>query len=349
MEPLVLIYPEGEPSARLEEVLQFALNGRETEVLRRAADLRPLEGRRVLFALSLGETGINLEWCAMLAALRRSEDMLEGCVGGLLVDARSELYTKAAARELVFAANRCGCAFVGKALVELTASLSNFHVLARLWNTDRRTASHRAARELTERMEQYVFERAARPEIVVLQASSHRTSNTMALWERVRQRLGEDCAVTEIGLRNGTLADCSGCPYAMCLHFGETGSCFYGGVIVEEVYPALRRADAVVLICPNYNDALSANLTACVNRLTALFRTTSFEQKALYAIVVSGYSGGDIVAQQVLGALCLNKAFYLPPRFALVETANDAGEALRLPGIDGRLDAFAQAMRDQLL
>ena len=42
------------------------------------------------------------------------------------------------------------------------------------------------------------------------------------------------------------------------------------------------------------NDALSANLTAAVNRLTALYRAASFEDKAVFAIVVSGYSGGDI-------------------------------------------------------
>ncbi len=28
------------------------------------------------------------------------------------------------------------------------------------------------------------------------------------------------------------------------------------------------------MLCANYNDALAANLTACVNRLTALFRRT---------------------------------------------------------------------------
>lgn len=38
----------------------------------------------------------------------------------------------------------------------------------------------------------------------------------------------------------------------MCLHFGEQGSCFYGGVMVEDVYPAVREADAIVMLCPNY-------------------------------------------------------------------------------------------------
>ncbi len=114
--------------------------------------------------------------------------------------------------------------------------------------------------------------------------------------------------------------------------------------MVQEVYPALRDADALVMLCPNYNDALSANLTACINRLTALYRTTPFSGKALFGIVVSGYSGGDLVAGQLIGALCMNKGFWLPPRACLLETANDAGTALSLPGIRERLAQFAGEM-----
>ena len=160
--------------------------------------------------------------------------------------------------------------------------------------------------------------------------------------------MGEACQVREIGLRNGTLEDCAGCPYTTCLHFGERGGCFYGGVMVQEVFPALREADAVVLLCPNYNDALSANLTAAVNRLTALYRTASFEDKAVFAIVVSGYSGGDIVASQVVSAMCANKGFWLPPGAILMETANDAGAAMKLPGIEGRLERFAEGLLEAL-
>ena len=163
-----------------------------------------------------------------------------------------------------------------------------------------------------------------------------------------RERLEGACEITEIGLRNGALADCAGCPYTACLHFGERGDCFYGGVMVEEVYPAIRAADGVVLLCPNYNDALPANLTAAVNRLTALYRAASFEDKAVFAIVVSGYSGGDLVASQVVSALCVNKGFRLPPGAILMETANDAGAALRLPGIEGRLERFAENLLEQL-
>jgi multimeric flavodoxin WrbA len=103
------------------------------------------------------------------------------------------------------------------------------------------------------------------------------------------------------------------------------------------------------MLCPNYNDSLSANLTAFINRLTALFRQTRFYDKALFAIVVSGYSGGDILARQLIAAMSMNKSFYLPGRFALLETANNPGEGMTAPGIDGRLDAFAQNIRNTLL
>ena len=76
-----------------------------------------------------------------------------------------------------------------------------------------------------------------------------------------------------VSLRNGTVADCNGCEFRTCLHFGEEGRCFYGGVIVDQVYPAIGHADGVLWLCPNYNDALAANLTACINRLTALFQS----------------------------------------------------------------------------
>jgi multimeric flavodoxin WrbA len=117
----------------------------------------------------------------------------------------------------------------------------------------------------------------------------------------------------------------------------------------DEICPAVRRCSGVLMLCPNYNDALSANLTAFINRLTALSRQTRLYDKALFAIIVSGYSGGDILARQLIAAMNMNKSFYLPSRFALLETANDPGEAMSAPGIGGRLSAFADHVRSTLL
>ena len=74
----------------------------------------------------------------------------------------------------------------------------------------------------------------------------------------------------------------------------------------------------------------------------------SFGYTAVFAIVVSGYSGGDIVACQAAGAMNMNKGFWLPANFCLLETANDKGEALALPGIQDRADRFAENMLCQL-
>lgn len=344
---LLIVAPALEEGGRLAGVLRRTA-GENCQWVFAARDFAPRAGQRALFALELDETGTNPEAYALLARLRGRERLLEGCTGALIVDGKTELYTKSAARQLALAANRAGCALVGGPLVEATGSLENFRVRARSGGVSLQTAYDEAAAALAARLREFAPPKKKRPRLLVLHASNSATSNTMALWQQVAARL-PDMEVTEIGLRNGVLVDCSGCPYTMCLHFGEKGECFYGGVMVDQVYPALRQADAVLFVCPNYNDALSANLSACINRLTALFRNMRFYDKALYGIVVSGYSGGDLVAEQLLGALSMNKTFYLPPRFVMLETANDAGAAMQLPGIDARLNAFAAALRKDLI
>ncbi len=349
---LVLIRPtpdRPDAAARLDGVLRRALEGVAVRTISTAEELTDLAGKKLLFALCLGEVGVNLEYIRMLARIRREGDLFRGCTAGLIVDAASPLYTKSTAAELTFAANLSGCAFLGRPLVEATDTLSNFAIQAKNLGTDLMGAYRAAARELVQRLESEVFPKQEKPELLVLHASSHSTSNTMALWKQTRQRLEGDFTFTEIGLRNGTLSDCSGCPYTVCLHFGEKESCFYGGVMQQEVYPAIRRCSGVVMLCPNYNDAISANMTACINRLTALFRQTRFYDKALFALVVSGYSGGDILARQLISGMNMNKSFYLPGNFALMETANDPGQALQCPDIQAKLDDFAASIRRVML
>lgn len=302
---------------------------------------------RIIFAIPTGASGINLEFYRLIRFLRENSGFLDGFVGGVLTDSKNDLYSKSVAKDLVFAANLAGCAFVGRPLVEGTRTLSNYSIIAGNLGTDLMGAYLESAKGLVKEVLETNFAKKECPKLLVLHASSHKTSNTYAIWNRVKEKLS-GIEIKEIGLRNGTLSDCSGCPYKMCLHFGERGSCFYGGVMVEDVYPAVRAADAVLMLCPNYNDALSANLTAFINRLTSLFRTTRFYDKALFAIVVSGYSGSDIVAGQLIAALNMNKTFYLPGHFAMMETANDAGAAMKLSGIEERMDVFANQIEKVL-
>lgn len=343
---LTVLCPGGTAPERYALTLEYALRGVRAQVLPHMEG--PLEDRRILFAVPLDETGVNPAFYGLLAFLRTHPGCLRGSVGGVLVDGAGDLYTKAVGRELVLAASMAGCAFPGRSLVEGTGDLRNFTVQAKNAGCSLEEAYRLAAADLAGRVLEFAPPRRSRPKLLVLHASSHATSNTLALWSRCWEKLEARCRITEIGLRNGTLEDCAGCPYTMCLHYGETGDCFYGGVMVQEVYPALREADAVVLLCPNYNDALSANLTAAINRLTALYRAAPFTGKAVFAVVVSGYSGGDIVASQVVGALNMNKGFWLPAGFCLLETANDAGTAVTLPGIGERLDTFAENLLRQL-
>lgn len=364
---LLIVRPEEEEPAeeaegnarfrRMDEVLSFAVDGIPCDMVRTAAEMESyLAGNRaagektsrILFAVALGGDGINLEYDRVLRLLRKNQTLLDGFTGGLITDSAGELFTKSTAAELVFAANRAGCTFIGHPLVEGTGSLENFTIAAKnLGTEDLMEAYCDSARKMVRNVMDFSGYRAEKPRIAVLHASSHKTSNTFALWRKVRDSLpGIECE--EIGLRNGTLSDCAGCPYKMCLHYGEKENCFYGGVMVENVYPAVRAADAILMVCPNYNDALSANLTAFINRLTALYRKRQFFDKALFAIVVSGYSGSDIVARQLITALNMNKSFYLPPRFAMLETANDPGTAVKLAGIGERTEAFAGNIRKTL-
>lgn len=351
MELLVIQPPADEKrdSERLRTVLRDALEGSSYRILTDMDALPDLRGRRLLFALALGEYGVNTACLRLLRRLRAEPGLLSGCVSAMVVDGSGELYTKSAAAELAFAVNQAGSALLGRPLVEATGSLANFKVQAKLLDTGLMGAYCAALRETAKRLAGETFAKRDAPELLTLHASSYHTSNTMQLWGQIRRRLGESCTVTEIGLRNGAVSDCAGCPYTACLHFGEKDRCFYGGLMQDEVWPAVRRCDAVVLLCPNYNDALSANLTAFINRLTGLFRQTRFYDKAVFAVVVSGYSGGDTVARQIISAMNMNKSFYLPSRFAMIETANDPGEALTLPGIEERLDAFARNIRETLI
>ena len=299
----------------------------------------------VLFVISLGVSGVNLEYYSLLKYIRLHPHLFDGCTGALIVDGAGEFYTKAVSRELVFAANLAGCAFIGRPLVEGTGTLYNYNVQAKIRGTDQMTAYRDSARELVQRLlasqntEQESPEKTRR--FLALHAGNATTSNTLGLWHMIREHLG-GAVSQEISLRDGEVWDCRGCSYETCRHLGEEGKCFYGGVITKDVYPALQGCTGLIMICPNYNDAVGANLTAFINRMTAIFNVRRFYDTNLYGVIVSGYSGSDIVAQQLIGSLCMNKSFRLPPRFAMMETANDPRSIYSVPGIEKRAREYAQ-------
>src|SRR5665648_107836 len=282
MNELILIKPscrEKGKEERLTEIVEESIKGFKYERINTVEEfeMTDLKNKKILFAISLGESGINLELYAMLKKIR----------------------------------------------------LDNYQ------------AYINSGKNLVQRLVSFKRIKREKPNILVLHSSNRQKSNSFVLWSKIKEKL-TDCEVNEISLENGKIFDCIGCPYNTCLHFGEKGKCVYGGVIVEKVYPAILKCDALVMICPNYNDALGANLAAFVNRLTALFRNNDFSEKSLFAIIVSGYSGGDIVAQQLISGINMNKAFILPGKFALIETANNPNTVLKIKGIEEKVCSFAE-------
>lgn len=302
---------------------------------------------QLIIAAELDEYGLNEDVDRFIRELRLLEDEkpLEGVVCGIIVDGRGELYTKDVGRGLAFAMSRAGGILPGKPFVEATGNLRNFDIIAKNLNAaSNLEAYRRCCSDLISKVRDFDLDsyRIKMPRILAVHASSRKTSNSLELWSKVRENLEGRAEIEEIQIRNGEIWDCRGCKFEQCLHHGEKGTCFYGGHMVEKVYPAVLRCDIIVFICPNYNDSVSADIMAVINRLTALFRTNDFSRKRMYAIVVSGYSGGDLVAKQLMSAINLNKNFMLPGDFALFATANTPGSINEIPDIDEKAYAFAK-------
>lgn len=336
-------------SRRLSALLSFCLaehSVRQAGLNEMAGGL--LKGQALVFALSVDEWGMTPETLALIRCLRSNGQCLAGATGCVLVDGVGELYTKQTAQSVILAANLAGCSFPGKPLIEGTGSLYNQHIMAaNLGFSLEGTYFHRS-RELIQRLEDFTPPRFARPKLLMLHASESKRSNTLALGSRVLELLGDRCDTSVMSLQNGAIYDCRGCSYTACLHYSRNGTCYYGGALPTAVFPAILESNVVLLLCPNYNDAVSANISALINRMTSLVVRQALYDKYLYAVVVSGYSGGDLVARQVLGALCLNKTMMLPPNFCFFQTANDPGSALSASGIHQRLEQWADVIRNQI-
>ncbi len=351
-QPLILIYPrcqEPVKAKRIREVLEAALEGVSYQAVEEMKELEAMDlrQRRILFAVSLGESGINLEWYHMLKFIRLRKDCLKGSVAGVLVDSNSEWYTKDLARHLVFSANMAGCTFIGRPLVEGTRTLYNFSIIARNLEMSNEDAYRAQGKDLVCRILDFKLKGKEAPRLLMLHAGNYGRSNSLMLWDKIKEQL-KGVTIEEISLRNGEIDDCIGCHYRTCLHHGEKGTCFYGGVMVEQVYPAIIGCDALMMVCANYNDALVANMAAFVNRLTAPFRVHDFSNKMVFSIVVSGYSGGDLVAHQIISGINMNKSFILPAPFALLATANDPGSVWQVEDIEEKAVTFGKNMRKYL-
>ncbi len=335
------------PSPLLKKMIQAALGDCEYETIRDLDSLTNLKNQKILFAIELNQIGINNMLNAILEKLSEmGKDSLSFSRGAVLIHSKYNTFTKTAGADIVYLANKLGCEFPGRPCIEANANLDNYKALQKIYKLPLEEICLQKSRELGRRLvsEQEYFKNNS---ITILHSSNVETSNTYSLWKRVKKNLS-DFEIREVYLGNGTIIDCRGCSYKTCKHFSKQSKCFYGGIVVEEVYPAIVDASTIILLCPNYNDMLTANIVATINRLTALFRKTKFYDKRVFSIIVSGYSGGDALAKQLISSLNMNKTFELAPNFSLELTANDPGYIDKIKGIDDIAKNFANHIRKNI-
>lgn len=325
--------------------------------LREACAQTQVERVKRLFVIELNAIGDNPE--ANRYLLEATENgTFQGAVCALVVISDSDLYTKTYARKFIFLSNRYGCEWIGHPLVECTRDDLNFRTWSKHQPGSLEAIAYAQMAHLVGRLSQYAPLQKEQFNLLALHASHRALSNTLTLWSQVEARLntspwegdravGADngLSIDVLNIGEGAVADCRGCSFETCRYYGMAKDCFYGGIVVDALYPKLEAADVVVWICPNYNDAVSAKLMAVINRLTALYRATDFSEKYLMAVIVSGNSGSDAVAEQLIGALTVNKGLRLPPYFALMAVANDPGEVLGIPGIETKIERYAGRIR----
>ena len=335
-------------SSQLSSMVNAAISDTEHIVITDTDNMPDLRNKKIIFAVELDKAGISLPILTLLSKLcGDGEDSLSGSIAGLLIHSSNELYTKSFAQNFIFTANQLGCRFPGHPIVEATGSLVNFLTWKKQTDMSAVDICIALCKKLGQRISNDNPVPVKSPNILALHSSFRKTSNTLELWHMTSKHLTA-CNITELHVENGDVLDCKGCSYKTCIHYSMQNSCFYGGIMINDILPALEKSDAVVWICPNYNDSISANLTAVINRLTALYRKISFYNKTMFSVIVSGNSGSDSVAKQLIGALNINKGFSLPPYFAIMATANDKGQIKKVVDIQNKAKYFAKNMIDEI-
>lgn len=347
MNKIYLIMP-GRISDKLSKMVETATEGLDTYIIRDSSSIPDLRNKKIIFVIQLDSLGYNIPLFEILSKLwKRGDDALSGSSAAILINSPNELYTKSISHDIIFKANLMGCRFPGHPLVEVIEDFKNLRTWRKQLDLSLDEISIELCKKLRKNFIGDSLKTIKNPRILALHASAHKTSNTLMLWNMIKRHL-KDCELEEYHVENGTIIDCKGCSYTTCMHYSKKQSCFYGGVITKEVLPAIERADSVIWICPNYNDAVSAKLMAVINRMTVLYIRTKFYNKTLFGVIVSGNSGSDSVAKQLIGALNINKSFRLPPYFSIMAIANDPREIIKIDNIEQKAKGFAENIMKEI-
>ena len=344
----IIICPNKSISPVLENMIKAIGENGDFTIIKKFNPKFNFTNKKIVFAVQLNELGFDIPMLNFIEKLNKyNNNAFLNSKGAVIIQSPNELNTKRVPQDLIYMANNLGCAFMGHPLVEATGSLNNFKTWQKVLNDlSLEEICYEMCKRLGKRLILFTPVRSE-PKILVLYSTPHKKSNTLDFWNMIKKYL-PNYDIKEIELEHGKIYDCKGCKYEYCIHFGERNSCFYGGVVVDEVLPSIEESNVIVWLCPNYNDAISANLTATINRLTVLYRKITFHNKKIFAIAVSGNSGSDSVIKQVLGALNINKGFILPPNFSIHATANDPNAIVTVPNIENIAKEFGSRITSQI-
>ncbi|MGM0380155.1 MAG: flavodoxin family protein [Bacillota bacterium] len=303
------------------------------------------ENEKYVIAYKVDDVGSNKSLMDFIRKIKKKNIKFKKCFSVLLTYSLDDLYTKTFTQQVVFLLNTSGLSFIGQPLIEVIEDYKNFRKWQKHYkNKDLKEILEINIKKLANRLKKFNDYVVKKPKILVLHASSYDTSNTLMLWKMIKKNL-KGYEIKEIEIEDGKIVDCSGCPFETCLHYAKNKSCYYGGVIIEDILPAIEESDYIIWICPNYNDSVSAKLMAVINRMTVLYRRISLKKKVMYSVIISGNSGSDSVAKHLISALNLNKGFILPPNFSIMEIANDPGSIKSVKNIDKKAKEFAKKIK----
>lgn len=312
---------------------------------------------RLLVAVSLGKSGINPSLNAFLSRLREDTKLMKGSIAGMIVQSEQELYGKDCATQVAQSLNAAGCALVPRPLVESIGSLAKLTPASLSLPLEQNPLRSylQSIYLLAERIIGPGFRGKSPltghpnpPKLLAVHVCLDMEPNLFDLWDEIAYRLTPFISYQEINLRQQTIHACNQCNIHRCDHFQPQANCFYGSALLEDSLHLLAETDALLLVCHSYHGSLHPQLSAFIEQISALMSPNLFPTKALYALVVSPHSGGDMVVKQMINALSLDGSFFLPPKFALLETASQPMEAISAPEIEARLDSFTHSILETL-
>jgi hypothetical protein len=348
MKDLFVIVPNKNISPMLSKMIEEITMHTNYTLVQESNNIPSLQNKKIFFACENIDIDCDIAMLEFFSKLyEKGDKCLLGSVGAVLIHSNTEHGTKRTSQDVIYLANNLGCSFIGNSLVEATASLRNFLTWQKNLNLPVEEICLKMCCRLRNRLLDYNPLTINDPKILVLYSSPHKTSNTLDLWHMTSSHLSE-YNIKELQIENGEVLDCNGCSFKLCTHYGNQNKCFYGGIMVHDVLPSIEESDAIVWLCPNYNDAVAANLTAVINRLTVLYRHIDFYDKSIFAVVVSGNSASDSISKQLIGALNINKGFRLPPYFSIMAIANDPGDIFKIPQIEEITKSFSNNIKKEI-